>query len=68
MPASNPPESFAFRVGRLLAPDEVLAGLEAGRWMIVPGRRARLTRRLAQLVPGLMNAITDRMVVGALSA
>jgi NAD(P)-dependent dehydrogenase (short-subunit alcohol dehydrogenase family) len=41
---------------------QILRGLEAQRWMIVPGRRARFTRRLAMIVPGLMNAISDRMV------
>ncbi len=46
--------------------DEILAGLDAGRFMIVPGRRARLTRRLAQIVPSLMNAVGDRMVDRAL--
>ena len=47
---------------------EILDGLEAGRWMIVPGRRARLTRRLGQILPGLMNAVSDRMVARALKA
>ena len=46
--------------------DEILAGIDAGRFVIVPGRRARLTRRLAQVVPGLMNAVSDRMVERAL--
>ncbi len=41
---------------------QILAGLDAGTWMIVPGHRARLTRRLGQFLPGLMNAVSDRMV------
>jgi NAD(P)-dependent dehydrogenase (short-subunit alcohol dehydrogenase family) len=46
--------------------NEILSGLAARRWMIVPGRRARLTRHLAQHLPGLMNAIGDRMVARAI--
>ncbi len=46
--------------------DEILAGIDAGRFMVVPGRRARLTRRLAQFVPGLMNTMGDLMVDRAL--
>ena len=45
---------------------EILHGLEGRRWMIVPGSRARLTRRLAMMVPGVMNAISDRMVAHAM--
>lgn len=46
--------------------DEILQGLSAGRWMIIPGRRAKLTRRLAQIAPGLSNVVSDRMVARAL--
>ncbi len=46
--------------------DEILAGIDAGRFMVVPGRRARLTHRLARLVPGLANLMADRMVDRAL--
>lgn len=46
---------------------EILAGLAARRWMVVPGRRARLTRRLAQLAPAVMRRTSDRMVRRALA-
>jgi 3-dehydrosphinganine reductase len=46
--------------------EQILAGLEAHRATIVPGRRANLTRRLAHLVPGTMNRISDRTVRQAL--
>ncbi|MGI8631572.1 MAG: SDR family NAD(P)-dependent oxidoreductase [Solirubrobacterales bacterium] len=42
--------------------EEILAGLQARRTTIVPGRRARLTHRLARFVPGLANRVSDRMV------
>lgn len=47
---------------------EILRGIDAGKWMIVPGRRARLTRHLSRLLPGLMNAVSDRMVVKAMTS
>ena len=65
-PISLKLKEFSGTLGVEEACAEILRGLEAGRWMIVPGRRARLTRRLAQIVPGLMNAISDRMVAQAL--
>ena len=45
---------------------DILRGADRGEWMIVTGGRARLTRHLARLFPGLMNRITDRMVAEAL--
>ncbi|MFP6664356.1 MAG: hypothetical protein VCC00_09170 [Deltaproteobacteria bacterium] len=41
---------------------EILAGLDAGRTTIVPGRRARLARWLSQKLPKLMDAVADQMV------
>jgi NAD(P)-dependent dehydrogenase (short-subunit alcohol dehydrogenase family) len=46
--------------------NDILRGAERGEWMIVTGFKARLTRVLARLFPGLMNRITDRMVADAL--
>ena len=46
--------------------EDILRGAAQGEWMIVTGFRARLTRFLARMSPGLMNRITDRMVVDAL--
>ncbi|GIK76964.1 MAG: SDR family NAD(P)-dependent oxidoreductase [Thermoleophilia bacterium] len=48
--------------------EEILAGLAGRRWMVVPGRRARLTGRLVQLAPALMRRTSDRMVRRALAA
>ena len=59
-------KEFSGTLGLEEACVEILRGLEAGSWMIVPGRRARLTRRLARFAPGLMNAVSDRMVRRAL--
>jgi short-subunit dehydrogenase len=46
--------------------NDILLGASRGKWMIVTGSRARLTRFLARMFPGLMNRITDRMVADAL--
>lgn len=67
-PISLKLKEFSGTLGLDEACTEILEGLDAGRWMIVPGYRARLTRRLARLVPGLMNAISDRMVAQAMGA
>ncbi len=42
--------------------EQILDGLSRRRSIIVPGRRAGFTRRLAQFAPGLMRATSDRMV------
>jgi NAD(P)-dependent dehydrogenase (short-subunit alcohol dehydrogenase family) len=42
--------------------DEIVSGLERRKYLIIPGRRARLTHRLAGMLPGLMNRASDRMV------
>jgi len=47
--------------------EQILGGLADQRWMVVPGRRARLTRRLAQFAPALMRRTSDRMVRRALA-
>lgn len=47
--------------------EQILRGLQAGRWLVIPGGRARMTRRLAHLVPSVMNATSDRMVRKALA-
>lgn len=47
--------------------EQILAGLAGRRWMIVPGRKGRMTRRLAQFTPGLMRWTSDRMVRQALA-
>jgi len=46
--------------------NDILLGASRGKWMIVTGFKARLTRFLARMFPGLMNRITDRMVADAL--
>jgi NAD(P)-dependent dehydrogenase (short-subunit alcohol dehydrogenase family) len=67
-PISLKLKEFSGTLGVEDACSEILAGLDAERWMIVPGRRARLTRRLAQIFPGLLNAVSDRLVGQALKA
>lgn len=42
--------------------EQIVRGLEARRWMVVPGRRARFTRRMAQFMPSVMSRVSDRMV------
>jgi len=46
--------------------NDILRGASRGEWMIVTGFKARLTRFLARMFPGLMNHMTDRMVADAL--
>lgn len=46
--------------------NDILQGASRGQWMIVTGFKARLTRFLARVFPGLMNRMTDRMVADAL--
>jgi len=41
---------------------EIFAGLRAREFMIIPGARARLTRRLAGAFPGLLRRISDGIV------
>jgi len=41
---------------------EILAGLRAREFMVIPGSRARLTRRLAGIFPGLLRNISDGIV------
>jgi 3-dehydrosphinganine reductase len=45
---------------------EIFAGLRARRFMVIPGARARLTRRLAGTFPGLLRRISDGIVDKAL--
>jgi 3-dehydrosphinganine reductase len=46
---------------------EILAGVEARRFLIMPGRRARATRLLTRVLPGrAARAISDRVVARAL--
>ncbi len=60
-------KKFSGTLGLEEACEQILSGLAARRWMAVPGRRARLTRRLAQLAPALMRRTSDRMVRRALA-
>lgn len=60
-------KKFSGTLGLEDACEQILSGLAARRWMVVPGRRARLTRRLAQLAPALMRRTSDRMVRRALA-
>jgi NAD(P)-dependent dehydrogenase (short-subunit alcohol dehydrogenase family) len=46
--------------------DDILRGAARGQWMVVTGFRAKLTRLIARLAPGLMNRLADRMVADGL--
>ncbi len=61
-------KKFSGTLGVDQACEEIIRGLEGRRRMIIPGHRARFTRRLANILPGLMNAAGDRMVDRALKA
>lgn len=59
-------KQFAGVVPLDAACEDILHGAERGDWMIVPGGRAKLTRLLARLFPGLLNRVTDLMVANGL--
>jgi NAD(P)-dependent dehydrogenase (short-subunit alcohol dehydrogenase family) len=65
-PVSMATKDFAGVVGLDELCNDILHGASRGEWMIVTGFKAKLTRFLARLAPGLMNRITDRMVADAL--
>ncbi len=44
------------------AVDAILAGLDAGRWMVIPSLQARLVAAVARHLPGLFFAFTDLLV------
>jgi NAD(P)-dependent dehydrogenase (short-subunit alcohol dehydrogenase family) len=65
-PVTMATKQFAGVVELDAACNDILRGAERGEWMVITGGRARLTRHLARLFPGLMNRITDRMVADEL--
>jgi NAD(P)-dependent dehydrogenase (short-subunit alcohol dehydrogenase family) len=66
LPVTMATKRFAGSVGLDDACRDILSGAERGDWMIITGGKAKLTRHLARLFPGLMNRIVDRMVADAL--
>jgi short-subunit dehydrogenase len=46
--------------------EDILAGAARGDWMVVTGFKARFTRFVARLAPGVLNRMTDRMVADGL--
>lgn len=42
--------------------DKILAGLDSGRWLIVPGVSAKLTALVSQHIPGLFQLAGDKLV------
>jgi NAD(P)-dependent dehydrogenase (short-subunit alcohol dehydrogenase family) len=46
--------------------EDILAGAARGEWMVVTGFKARFTRLVARLAPGVLNRLTDRMVADGL--
>ena len=65
-PVSMATKDFAGAVSIDDLCNDILRGAKRGEWMIVTGFKAKLTRILARLFPGLMNRITDKMVADAL--
>ena len=59
-------KQFAGVVPLDLLCEDILRGARRGEWMVITGSRAKLTRFLARMVPGLMNRITDNMVADGL--
>ena len=55
-------KEFAGTLAVAPAVREILAGLRTRRFMVIPGARARLTWRLAGMLPGLLQRITDSIV------
>lgn len=55
-------KEFAGTLAVAPAVHEILAGLRIRRFMVIPGARARLTWRLAGMLPGLLQRITDSIV------
>lgn len=45
---------------------DILRGAARGEWMVVTGFRAKLTRFLGRIAPGLSNRLVDRMVAEGL--
>jgi NAD(P)-dependent dehydrogenase (short-subunit alcohol dehydrogenase family) len=63
----RPPENGVVNAGSgLLRPGEVvdamLSGLRRGKFLVVPGRKARFAYHLNRLLPGVRTYLTDRMV------
>ena len=47
---------------------EIMAGIDSGRFLIIPGRQARRTVRLVAALPSrLMHVVSDRVVARELS-
>lgn len=42
--------------------DRILAGLDAGRWMVIPGAAAKATVFAAQRLPGLFHFVSGRLL------
>jgi NAD(P)-dependent dehydrogenase (short-subunit alcohol dehydrogenase family) len=59
-------KQFAGVVPLDAACEDILRGAARGAWMVIPGGRAKLTRLLARLFPGLLNRVTDSMVADGL--
>ena len=61
-------KEFAGAVDIDVAMREILAGLRRRQFMVIPGAKARLTRRLAGMFPALLQRITDSIVRKTLRA
>jgi NAD(P)-dependent dehydrogenase (short-subunit alcohol dehydrogenase family) len=67
LPATEALKGFAGTLDVDTAAREILAGIDRGAFMIVPGRRGRATRLLTRLAPQrIAHAIADRAIARAL--
>ncbi|WP_166267175.1 SDR family NAD(P)-dependent oxidoreductase [Marinobacter caseinilyticus] len=61
-PVSLELKQFAGSLDTDVACDQMVAGLDAGRWMIIPGHSAKLTAGVARYLPGPFFAVMNRLV------
>ena len=61
-PVSLKLKAFAGSLNAPTAIDGILGGLDAGRWMIIPGIRSRLTASFARHCPALFNVFMQAMI------
>ena len=55
-------KQIAGTIGVDQACDGIMAGIDAGRWMVIPGFKGKLTAFVAQRMPGVFYAVTSRVI------
>lgn len=61
-PISLELKKFAGSLDTNTALDGIMRGLDAGRWMIIPGVRSRFTASLARYCPWIFNRVMQFMI------